>query len=65
MKAVVITPHNPAEFAFLSSLFKRLGISSKVMDIDEMEDLGLSEMMKDVDRTKKVSRETIMKKLKS
>ena len=63
MKAVVITPHDQAELGFLSTLFKRLGISSKVMDIEEIEDLGLSKMMSEVDRTKKVSRKTIMKKL--
>ncbi|OFZ02213.1 MAG: hypothetical protein A3K10_04005 [Bacteroidetes bacterium RIFCSPLOWO2_12_FULL_31_6] len=65
MKAVVITAHNQSDLGFLASLFKRLGISSKVIDIEEIEDLGLSEMMKEVDRTKKVSRETIMKKLKA
>ena len=38
---------------------------SATMTEEELEDLGLSKMMKSVDKTKKVSRESIMKKLKS
>ncbi|MDI6778808.1 MAG: hypothetical protein QME25_01235 [Bacteroidota bacterium] len=40
-------------------------MKSKVLSDEEIEDLGLSILMREADRTKKVSRETIMRKLKS
>ncbi len=64
MKAIVIKPRNKDEHKFLSDLLKKLGISSGIISEEEMEDLAFSQMMKDVDRTKKVSRETVLKKLK-
>ena len=65
MKALVITPKNNNEYTFLWSLLKKLGIYAKGISIEELEDIGFSQLMKDVDRTKKVSKETIMKKLNS
>lgn len=38
---------------------------SSTMTEEEVEDLGLSKMLKEADKTKKVSRESIMNKLKS
>ena len=63
MRAIAITPKNHSEFLFISDLLKKLRIEKRVMSLEDMEDTGLSEMMRDVDRTKKVSRERIMKKL--
>ncbi len=65
MKAIVIKPKNPSEIKFISELLKKLGIAANSMDIDELEDQGLVTLMKKADRSKKVSREEIMKKLKS
>jgi reverse gyrase len=65
MKTMVITPRSPSEFKFLSDLFKKLNIASATMTVEEMEDLGLAKMLKDVDKSKKVNRESIMKKLRS
>ncbi len=64
MKALVIKPQNQSEIKFLSDLLKKLGISSMLMDIEEIEDQGLSILMKQANRNKKVSREIIMKKFK-
>lgn len=64
MKAVVITPKNKAELKFVNDLLNKLGISSSTMSEEEMEDIGLSRLMKAADRTKKVSRDSVMKKLK-
>jgi hypothetical protein len=64
MKAMVITPKSETEFKFINNLLKKLGISSATMSEEELEDIGLSKMLKAVDKTKKVSRESIMKKLK-
>ncbi len=65
MKAVLITPKNESELKFVSDLLKKLGIGVSTMSEEELEDLGLSKMLKKVDRTKKVSKESIMKKLKA
>ena len=65
MKALVVTPKSQTEFKFLYDLLKKLGITSATMTEEELEDLGLAKMMKAVDKSKKVSRESVMKKLKS
>ncbi len=65
MKSIVISPKNLTDMRFVSELLKKLSIPTKVLSDEEKEDLGLSMLMREVDRTKKVSRETIMRKLKS
>lgn len=65
MKAIVIKTKNKNEEKFLSDLLEKLGISSDIISEEELEDLGFSRMMNNVDRNKKVSKGTIMKKLKS
>jgi hypothetical protein len=64
MKALIVKPKNQNDLKFVSDLLKKLGISSKEMEWEELEDYGMSIMMKDVDRSKKISRESVMKKLK-
>ena len=65
MKAMVITPRSETEFKFINDLLKKLGITTSTMTAEELEDIGLSKMLKAVNKTKKVSRETILLKLKS
>ena len=65
MKALVITAKSQTEYKFLSDLLKKLGISAATMSEEELEDLGLAKLMKSVNRSKKVSRETVMAKLRS
>ena len=64
MKALIVQPKSKSEIKFISDLLKKLGVSARLLDVEEMEDLGLSVLMKSADRSKKVSRETILKKLK-
>jgi len=63
MKAMVLTPKNQIEFQFVYDLLKKLGMTPTVMSEEELEDVGFSKLMKAADKTKKVSRETIMAKL--
>ena len=65
MKAVLITPKTATEYKFISDLLKKLGVSSATISMEELEDLGLSKLMKLTNKTKKVSKEEILKKLKS
>lgn len=63
MKSIVITPKSRSEFEFLSNLFKKLGVSTKTLSEEEKEDIGLSLLMREVDRNQKVKESTILKKL--
>jgi hypothetical protein len=60
---MLLTPKNQTEFRFLYDLLKKLGTTPAVMTNEEMEDIGFSKLMKAADKTKKISRETIMAKL--
>jgi hypothetical protein len=63
MKGLVVTPKNDNEFKFVTDLLKKLGVGSSPLSQDELEDIGMSKLMLGVDKSKKVSRAEIMKKL--
>ena len=63
MKALVITPKNSNEFKFVSELLKKLGVGSSALSQDDLEDIGMTKLLHDVDKTKKATRSEIMKKL--
>jgi hypothetical protein len=66
MKAMIISPKNRTDFKLLADLFKKLNIPFATMTEDELEDIGLSKMVKNnIDKTKKVSKASIMNKLKA
>ncbi len=65
MKALVVKTKDQTEMKFISELLKKLGVQSTILEMEEVEDLAMSVLMKKTDRSKKVSRETIMKKLKA
>lgn len=65
MGSIVINPKNDSELNFISELLQKLGVDSKVLTDEELEDLGLSILMKEVDRTKVVSEDEIMSKLQA
>jgi len=63
MKALVITPKDDIEFKFLAALLKKLGVSSAALSYEDLEDIGMSKLMRGIDKTKKATRAEIMKKL--
>ena len=63
MKAMVIKIKDDTEMKFISGLLDKMKIQTKVLGTDDLEDIGLGEMMLKVDRDDEVSRELIMKKL--
>ncbi len=63
MKALVIAPKDDNEFKFLANLLKKLGVSSSALSYEDLEDIGMSKLIRDVDKTKKATRTEIMKKL--
>lgn len=64
-RAIVVKPQTEVDMKFLSNLLEKLGIQSTSIDAELIEDLGMSILMNDTNRTKKVSRETVVKKLRS
>ncbi|MEQ8554518.1 MAG: hypothetical protein RIC06_14830 [Cyclobacteriaceae bacterium] len=65
MSSIVVSPKSQKELQFISELLNKLGVRSKVLSDEELEDLGLSVMMRDVDRSEVVTEDEIMKKLKA
>ena len=63
MKALVVTPKNSNELKFVTDLLKKLGVGSATVTQEELEDIGMSKLMRQVDKTKRASRVEIMKKL--
>jgi hypothetical protein len=64
MKTLVIQLKDDAEMQLISGLLKKMRIQSKILTTEDMEDIGMGEMMLKVDRSEKVSRELVMNKLK-
>ena len=63
MKAIVIKPKNSNEYKFISNLLRKLGVGSSSLSLEEIEDIGLSRLMRGLDKQKKASRAEVMKKL--
>ena len=63
MKAIVVTPKSDTEFRFVTDLLKKLGIGNSALTKDDIEDIGMLKLLNNVDKSKKVSRSVIMKKL--
>lgn len=63
--AIVIRTKNSKEQAFLVGLLERLGVNGQLLSEDELMDLGLAKLMREVDRTKRVDSRTAMKILAS
>lgn len=63
MNSIIITPKNKEELDLIKEILRRMNIASAILTDEEKEELGLIEMMKNVDRNEKVTRETVMKSL--
>ena len=61
MESLVITPKSKEELEKIQRYLKSEGISSKKLSDQEKLDLGLSQMMKEVDRSRLVSKDKIKK----
>jgi cobalamin biosynthesis protein CbiG len=64
-KSIIITPEDKEEEKLLQQLIKRMGISGRTLSEEEMEDAGLALAMSKVDRTKVVSKERVLRKLRA
>ncbi|MGV3636240.1 MAG: hypothetical protein ACO1NQ_01210 [Flavobacteriales bacterium] len=59
--AIVIRTKSTKEQAFLVGLLERLGVSGHMLSEEELMDLGMGKLMRQVDRTKRVDGRTAMK----
>jgi hypothetical protein len=64
METVVINTKNASSAKFILELVQKLGESGKILNLEEKEDFFLGDLMNVEKTDKKVSRETIFKKLK-
>jgi hypothetical protein len=64
MPSLLVIPKKFKGLQLQKELFGKMNVSNHELSLEEKEDLGLSIMMKKVDRNKKVPPETIMKELK-
>ncbi len=64
MSSIVINPKSSQELKFISELLQKLGVKSKVISDEDSEDLGLSILMKDIDRSDIATEDEVMAKLK-
>ena len=65
MSSIVVHPKNKEEFEFITHLLKKHGIESKILSEEEVEDIGLSLLMKEADISEKVSEDEVRYKLKN
>ncbi|MFT4833384.1 MAG: hypothetical protein ACI83W_001190 [Marinoscillum sp.] len=64
MSSIVINPKSSQELKFISELLEKLGVKSKVLTDEDTEDLGLSILMKEVDRSDVARENEVMSMLK-
>jgi hypothetical protein len=63
MASLLVATKDKAELKLIQSMLNKMRVSSKVLSESEREDFALGYMMSEVDRSKKASRASIMKKL--
>lgn len=65
MESIVINPKTKDEIKVITDLLNKMNIQSEIITDEEKEDMGLLMMMKEADRNARVTKEEVMKKLKS
>jgi hypothetical protein len=64
MSGLIITASNKTDLKLFSDLAKRIGVNVKLLSDEEILDLGLLKAMEEGRKTRFVSKERIMNKLK-
>lgn len=63
MDAILLKPKDSKELKLITDLVAKMNVPAKIISEDDLEDMGLSLLMKEADRSKTVLMETIMNKL--
>ncbi len=64
MNSIIVTPKNARELQLIQELLDKMNVTNKILRLEQKEDMGLLLLMNKANRNKKVSRTTIMKKLR-
>lgn len=63
MDALIIKSQRRSDLKLIKELAQKMGLEPKSLSEEEIEDLGITILMKQADRGKTVPRETVMEKL--
>ena len=63
MAALVVETKDNSELKLVMDVLKKMRVRSKLLSESEKEDFALGQLIEQADRSKKVSREQIMKQL--
>ena len=63
METLIVTVKDENEMQLLSDMLKKMKISAKKLFDEDREDIGLSKLMREVNRSEKGSKEQVMKSL--
>lgn len=63
METLLITTKDKQELNFVTEFLKRMRIKVEKISIEDKEDIGLTKLMKEVDRTQTVSYDEVLSKL--
>jgi hypothetical protein len=63
MTTLLIQPKSQQELKLVQALLEKMNIKSVTLSTDEKEEVGLLMLMKQANKTKMVSRKTVMRKL--
>ena len=64
METLIVTLKDKHEMKLVSDMLKKMRINAKQLSDDDREDMGLSKLMRQANRTDKVSRDQVMKSLR-
>ena len=63
MQTVLLKSNSSSDLKLLAELAKKIGVSVRFLSDEEKEEFGLMQLIKEADRSQKVPREKVMKKL--
>jgi hypothetical protein len=63
MEVAIVQTEDKADLKLLAEVARKMGIRFKVLTEEQKEDIGMGLLMKEADRSQKVSEEEIMRKL--
>ena len=64
METLIVTLKDKNEMQLVSDMLKKMKIEAKKLSEEDREDIGLSKLMKQANRSEKVSRDQVMKSLR-
>ncbi len=59
MKAILVTPKNTKEYDFVLEILKRMNMKISELSEEQIEDFGMSYLMKEKDTGKKMTRKEL------